>query len=217
MNHVGERYGILTVEQLSEVPYISPSGRKHYIWICRCDCGNVIRVMSDNLKRTKSCGCLKKEVASLVGRANTKHGCASQGNRTRLYRIWSGMKARCYNINNHEYDRYGAPGIYVCSEWKESFQAFMDWALSHGYRDDLSIDRINGKDGYSPENCRWATPKQQQNNLSSNVRAVINGKSMTAAEIRDTYGINHARALTLIRNGSIEQAIMSERSNMHDK
>lgn len=83
---------------------------------------------------------------------------------TRLYRIWSGMKKRCYRIKNADYDNYGGRGIRICREWLSDFQNFYDWATANGYSDNLSIDRINNDGDYEPSNCRWATAKEQRNN-----------------------------------------------------
>lgn len=90
-----------------------------------------------------------------------KHGLRKNGQRERLYRIWDGMIGRCERPSQKGYARYGARGITVCDEWRYNYVAFRTWAYKNGYRDDLTIDRINGDLGYCPENCRWATYKEQ--------------------------------------------------------
>lgn len=112
------------------------------------------------------------------------------GKGTRLYRIWSAMKTRCYNPNSEAYPIYGGRGITVCDEWRKDFSAFHDWAMCSGYNDELTIDRINGDEGYSPGNCRWATYKTQANNTSRNVIVSYKGQTGTVAEICGQLGIN---------------------------
>lgn len=130
------------------------------------------------------------------------------GHRTRLGRIWNNMKKRCYNENNNSYCFYGAKGVVVCDEWVHDFNAFRDWALSHGYRDDLTIDRIDSNGNYSPDNCRWATPKEQAYNRSSNHVITYNGKTMTMTEWAESLGMNYRTLSKRIRDGwAIERAL----------
>jgi len=150
----GQRFGRLVVIERAE------NKGHETAWLCRCDCGKKAIVIGRNLRRkngTKSCGCLSVE--TLVGR-NTTH----KGTGTRLYIIWRGMKARCYNPKAHEYENYGGRGIKVCAEWLHNFGSFQKWALAHGYQDDLTLDRIDNDKGYSPDNCRWATVTEQNRN-----------------------------------------------------
>jgi hypothetical protein len=122
--------------------------------------------ISNYLQRTVDS--IKKKAVRLKLTKQQKH----KQSKTRLYRILKGMKQRCCNINDKRYHRYGGRGISVCEEWRNSFTSFRDWALNNGYRDDLSIDRINNDGNYCPENCRWATPKEQANNTSKNKKKV---------------------------------------------
>lgn len=128
------------------------------IWLCRCDCGNLKEVKSSDLVwgGTKSCGCLRKEQRINL-KPTFKHGDAKAGKKTRLYRIWIGMKSRCLNPNDHSYKYYGEKGISVCKEWRNSYLVFKIWATANGYKEDLVIDRINYKEGYTPNNCQWIT------------------------------------------------------------
>lgn len=135
------------------------------LWLCRCKCGREVLVKAAYLTQghTKSCGCLSRDNCSITGkngRARKKHGLCG----TRIYNIWENMKRRCYNPAHDSYKNYGARGITVCEEWLRSFESFAKWANENGYREDLTLDRIDGNKGYSPDNCRWATWEEQNRN-----------------------------------------------------
>lgn len=116
---------------------------------------------------------------------NTTHNLST----TPLYRVWASIKKRCYNPNESNYARYGGRGIEVCPEWRNDFKAFYDWAMANGYRDDLSIDRIDVNGNYEPDNCRWATVKEQANNRRNSRLITYNGVTHTMTEWGDLVGI----------------------------
>ena len=145
----GQRFGKLMVVSRAD-DYIKPNGNKIIQWRCVCDCGNEVVVRGEYLKsgHTKSCGCNKSISHTII------HG----KSKSRLYKIWIGMKERCYNPNRNSYCWYGAKGICVCDEWDDS----------------------NGN--YCPENCRWSTDREQANNRSTNRIIEYNGESHTLEE-----------------------------------
>lgn len=186
---VGKKYNHLT---------ITGYDRKEKKFICKCDCGKEGKRVKPTFLfsgHVKTCGygCPIYE-SKYDGRS---------GNRT--YGIWAGMKRRCYKEDDPAYRFYGKRGIRVCDEWLNDYWAFHNWAMEHGYRDDLTIDRINSDGNYEPSNCRWATYKEQSENSRppytltrqpkfrtgpSVKRFEINGIERTMAEWCDMYGVS---------------------------
>lgn len=172
----GNRYGRLTViREVERIRYAS--GNSHRVWECLCDCGNIIRCTTDRLRRgnTKSCGCLRKEITS---KKNYKHG----GTKTKLYRIWDEMNGRCFCKTNKAYKNYGARGIRVCDEWRKNFSLFRSWALSNGYQEGLTIERIDNNGNYCPDNCKWIPKSEQPKNRRNCHLITFNGKTQTLSE-----------------------------------
>lgn len=189
----GKRFGRLTV--------ICRVGSKHkeVLWRCICDCGKKTDVTSSNLRygHTKSCGCLRSDVPSAISK---KHGLYG----THIYRTYYNMKNRCYNPNYYLFKSYGGKGITVCDEWlgENGLSEFYKWSMNNGYDESLSIDRIDNSKGYSPENCRWATMKEQQNNRTNNHLITINGVCRTLKQWSEKTGIPYNRLMSIsIRKG----------------
>lgn len=155
--------------RLTPIEYLG--GRK---WRCKCECGNIIDVFTNNLTRgnTKSCGCFNSEIAS---QRMTKHGKRD----TRLYHIYSNMKQRCYNNHSKDYKHYGARGIKVCDEWLNDFLSFYTWSMSSGYDDTVTIDRVDVNGNYEPDNCRWVDIETQSINKRNNIQITYKGKTQT--------------------------------------
>lgn len=167
----GTRYGRLTVKS-----YAGQASNGHSLWTCICDCGNVTVVSGSNLQCGKqvSCGCKRRDQ---VGRLNRTHAAS----KSRLYRIWCNIISRTENPRIKSYRYYGAKGVKMCDEWRNSFDAFRDWSMSHGYAEHLTIERLDNNKGYSPENCRWATWKEQFNHRTCSHLLTFNGRTQSIA------------------------------------
>ena len=176
-NLVGQRFGRLVV--LEDTKIMVPNRTQTY-QKCLCDCGNIVIVPKSYLKseHTRSCGCWVKEM-------HTTHGLSQ----SRIYKVYSGMKKRCYDKNHKIYNRYGGRGITVCDEWAKDFMNFYNWSMDNGYQDNLTIDRIDNNKGYSPDNCRWVTMLEQAQNTSKNVNITYKGKTQTISAWSRETGI----------------------------
>lgn len=180
----GQRFGKLVVLGRGE-DAVSKSGRHRIRWECKCDCGKTITAYSENLKsgKTTSCGCYRIE---LIRERSITHG----ETRSKLYGVWSSIKSRCLNSNTVAYKDYGGRGISICDEWKNSFEAFRDWAYANGYKEGVSIDRIDNNGNYCPDNCKWVISVVQANNRRSNNLITYNGETLTVTEWAEKLGKN---------------------------
>lgn len=199
IDRTGERHGRLVVIERGP-DHIATCGQKSVTWRCLCDCGNEILVPAKSLSigRTHSCGCWQKERSS---EANTTHGDSKQDSKYyRLHAIWRGMKARCSNQNTKAFPHYGGRGIKICDEWQD-YLNFKEWALSNGYDDSLSIDRINVDGDYEPSNCRWATILQQQRNRKNNQSIDVDGQTVKVVEYADEHNVTTSAIRSRLKSG----------------
>lgn len=198
----GQKFGRLTViEKIGSDKY----GVK---WKCKCSCGNYTEVYGTLLRKHKSssCGCYKKEINSKICHDTfTTHGETN----TSLYKVWQGMKKRCFNPKEKAYKNYGGRGVTVCSEWKENFLTFKKWAEENGYKKDLTIERINNNGNYEPSNCTWIPLPQQANNRRSSHFITFKGEKRTITEWSKIVRLNRRTISYRINNlhWSIEKAL----------
>lgn len=174
---VGQRFGRLIV-----IRKMDRDKWRNYLWLCECDCGRKKIIYGYNLRtgRTKSCGCLQKEMV-------TKHGHNQNGEWSKTYNRWHSMIQRCTNTNNKRYKDYGGRGITVCHRWMkfENFLADMGETPPG-----LQIDRIKNDLGYSKENCRWVTSKEQQRNKRNNHLVTYERKTQCLSACAEEYNIS---------------------------
>jgi hypothetical protein len=199
----GDRFGRLVVQrELDQVK--TPNGTIVRMVECKCDCGfsKVFRLPALRNGRTKSCGCLAKEMA--VERGHKFGGHVTHGESgTPEYRVWLAMKARCLDLEN---ERYGGRGITFCERWR-SFLAFLE-DMGRRPSDLHSIDREDNDGSYEPGNCRWATVEVQANNRSNNIRLEIDGIVMSVGECVSEFGISSAVIYRRLKRGaSAEDAV----------
>jgi hypothetical protein len=195
---VGQRFGRLTV--------ISDVGNRHHesLWECICDCGNTTLVICNNLRRgtTKSCGCYMKERTRDV---STTHGQSRVGLTTLVYMCWGSMMKRCYNSKHRDFKYYGGRGIKVCERWHKFENFFEDMGNPP---EGMTLDRIDNDGDYTPENCRWATWEEQQNNRGNNHWVEFKGERKTVTQWERSLGMNkNTLWRRLYRGWSIEQAL----------
>ena len=167
-------------------------------WICQCECGTqqILRASSLKSGNSRSCGCHKNDY-------NRKHG----GKGTRLYEIWRAMRYRCQNPEHQAYKDYGGRGIKACSEW-EDFGVFREWAVTAGYDDTKSIDRIDVDGDYAPGNCRWTDCETQMNNRRNTPHYTLWGETLTISQWSKRLGIPRSTIYNRMKQGlSFEQAV----------
>jgi hypothetical protein len=206
----GNKYNRLTVSKRDE-----NNKNNEAMWRCKCECGNTRIVSSRNLKsgRVKSCGCLKEEASHKTNYKTLRY------DNIRMYNIWRNVKNRCLNSNDFQYLNYGGRGIKVCDEWIKHFSNFYNWAINNGYKEYLTIDRIDVNGNYEPDNCRWATSKQQARNRRSNHSISYKNETKTLIEWSEILNISKSTLCERLRSGwNIEKAFSttSEEGKKHN-
>ena len=209
---IGKQYGnwtVISYSHFKERTYFCNTRKKmrnskeHFLKV-KCKCGVVRTVRPQPLKsgKSKGCGCegnhTKTQFKSTHGKTNT-----------RLYRIFLNMKERCYDEKSKDFKRYGSRGIKICDEWLNDFEAFYDWSMSNGYKNNLSIDRINNDGDYHPKNCRWADGRVQSNNRRSSVFLEYKEKRLTVTEWARLLNVKADTLHRRKRNGWTDEEIIT--------
>jgi hypothetical protein len=191
------KFGRLTVLKIDKAV------DKRVFWLCQCECGNIKSVAGHCLKcgDTLSCGCLQRENAS---KKNKKHGLSG----TSIYKQWAGIKRRCFNPAFKQFNDYGGRGITMCDEWKNSFISFYEWATKNGHKEGLTIDRINNDGNYEPNNCKWASQKEQCANRRTNRIYTVDGVTDILYNLCKKYSMHMDTVINRMKKGlAIEDAL----------
>ena len=195
-----------TFNRLTVLKYAGPDAEGRSLWHCLCECGNKKTTKSSYLKkgRVKSCGCMS--IDQKRNAAKSQSHPLSRRNKPVARRCWQNMIARCTDINGKDWPNYGGRGITVCERWLESFANFFE---DMGDPDTgMTLDRIDANGPYSPENCRWATRKEQGNNRRNNRWLTVDGQTMTMAQWAEHAGISWATIQTRLSRGwGVDRAV----------
>lgn len=192
VDRVGIKYGKLSVLELA-----GRTAKGGANWLCQCECGGRVVVSGDNLHagHSRSCGCLVRETSANQARKNARHGLHLSSE----HRIWRMMNSRCRNQKDTGYSRYGGRGISICEEWRSFERFYAD--MGPRPTPQHTLDRRDNNGNYEPKNCRWATRREQQNNISSNVRLTMNDETMSISEWARRLDVPRHLIASRIRNG----------------
>lgn len=198
----GQKFGRLTC-----VAFVGRNKEYDALWLCRCACGKEHTTRAGTLLNghTKSCGCLQRE---MVGKAHTTHGLYydENGKRSKLSKAWDSMKRRCLNSKELYYRYYGGRGISICKQWMD-YKNFHDWAIKNGYRDGLTIERIDVNGNYEPGNCKWIPKGEQSRNRRGRHIIFYMGQSRMLTEWGNILNIDPKVLSNRLRRGwSVERA-----------
>ena len=208
VDRTGLRYGRLLVIERGP----TKEGRRNAYWWCLCDCGVTTLVSGDSLKagNTQSCGCLQRE------RACGPHPVHNLSYAL-IYNIKTGIIGRCHNTNDKRYKDYGGRGIVVCDEWRYSPTAFFEWADKSGYKKGLTIDRIDNDKGYCPENCRWVSNTENQNNKRNTRWVTLNGKTVSVTKWSRILELKSETIRSRLRRGWSDEDALTRPLELHKR
>lgn len=200
----------LTGSKMGKLKILSVNAKKkletnHTYYDCLCDCGNEV-VLSHNTVQsgnTKSCGCLRR--TRMLGH---KFKNTHEMTKTRQYRTWISMKTRCYKKMDYHYKNWGARGITIPEKWNK-FEGFWE-DMKDGYRDDLTIDRIDNDKPYSKDNCRWVSNKEQQNNRRNNVKITICNETLNLAQWGERFNIDSRKVKYWSKKGLRDEELIKK-------
>lgn len=202
----------LTFGRLKVIKFIGHDKKKGDLWECECNCSNhtikIIAAKSLVRGNTKSCGCLSREATIKRNKDNAKY----HPNNKNIFGIWIGMKDRCYNPHHVKFEHYGGRGIIICDEWLE-YSNFEKWAIENGFKKGLTIERLDSNGNYCPENCKWATWKEQQNNKRNNKWITYKGKTKTLSQWCEELDLNYGRTKARLNSlhWTVEEAFEREK------
>jgi hypothetical protein len=190
--------------RLTVISFHGTNDNHQALWLCECSCGNTCVILGKSIRteQTRSCGCLHK--GQLIERCTT-HG----DSHARLYNIYNSMIGRCLNPKIRQYKDYGGRGIAVCDEWLSNYEAFREWAHSHGYADDLTIERKDVNGHYCPENCCWIPKALQGRNRRDHRLLTAFGETKSAIEWADDprCAVGYTTLMGRLYAWDVEQAI----------
>jgi hypothetical protein len=192
----GQRFGKLTAIRWTGVT-VPTVGR---VWLCRCDCGNYREVTVNRLVSGSAHQCEECNKADQKNRMTNVLIRSYKQNKLRS--VWNQIKYRCFNPSCKAYKQYGGRGIRMCKEWAANYQAFADWAFSHGYKEGLSIDRIDVNGDYCPENCRFIPMREQYFNRRDTLFVSFNGKQIPVSLIVYQFSLDYASFVKFIKEFS---------------
>lgn len=195
-NHIGETVGVFTITEL--MPYKYADNHSLYKGVCN-DCGFERIAKYSDLKATTKCTHIRVDGKIAF--------CKTSWNNNRIKRIFDGMKQRCYNVKNKNYEWYGAKGIKICDNWMNDPLLFEEWAIQNGYEDNLTIDRIDENKDYSPDNCRWITGSDNTKYKSTTSLIDINGEEHTGRELAEILGLGTNIINAYIRKYGLDSTI----------